>query len=462
MFAKDSASARKSLTLNATKSIKISFMKRILFTASFLAFAILAIFAQPSQRLVTVTVSPADAVSDPSVGAVADAYNFDLGKSVKFKIEVKSSGVALNNANVSYTICADKMKPHTSGNITLRNGVATIAGGTMKQPGFLRCTAQVTIDGVKYSGSCAVGFAPERIKPVVTMPSDFKQWWNGELSKLAKIKTDASLTLLPDKCTDKVNVYEVKIASVSPIYGILAIPKAPGRYPAVMRVPGAGVHKIGGYIDPANDGFITLDLGIHSIPLDADSKMYAALSSGALANYPSIGITSRETYYYRNVYLGCVKAAEYLTTLAQYDGRNLFVVGGSQGGALSIVTAALCPKVTAIMAFFPALCDQEAYLHDRAGGWPHYFYFHKGDANIKQAMGTVRYYDVVNFARLLTVPAFISFGYNDLTCAPTSTYAAWNSIASEHKQLLVVPETGHWLYAYQWDTGWQWMMQFKK
>ena len=436
-------------------------MKRIASTIfALVLFAVAS--AQPTQKLVTVTVTPAGASSQAGIVAVADSYNFDLGKQVKFNVEVKSSGVALDGVKASYAICRDKMPPHASGNVDVKSGNAIIKGGTMKEPGFLRCTAEVLVDGVKYSGSCAVGFAPERIKPAVSMPADFKQWWDGELRALDKIEPTATLKRLDARCTDKVDVYQVKIASLKPMYGILSMPKTPGKHSAVLRVPGAGIHRIGGYLEPANDGFITLDLGIHSLPFDAEQEFYTALSEGALYDYMSIGIASRDTYYYRKVYLGCVSAAKYLTTMPEYDGQNLFVVGGSQGGALSIVTAALFPKVKAIISFFPALCDQQAYLDGRAGGWPHYFLFHKDDASVKQAAETVRYFDVVNFARILTVPVYMSFGYNDLTCAPTSTYACWNSLASSQKKLLVVPETGHWRYSYQWKTGWDWMMQFRK
>lgn len=436
-------------------------MKRIASTIfALVLFAVAS--AQPTQKLVTVTVTPAGASSQAGIVAVADSYNFDLGKQVKFNVEVKSSGVALDGVKASYAICRDKMPPHASGNVDVKSGNAIIKGGTMKEPGFLRCTAEVMVDGVKYSGSCAVGFAPERIKPAVSMPADFKQWWDGELRALDKIEPTATLKRIDARCTDKVDVYQVKIASLKPMYGILSMPKTPGKHPAVLRVPGAGIHRIGGYLEPANDGFITLDLGIHSLPFDAEQEFYTALSEGALHDYMSIGIASRDTYYYRKVYLGCVSAAKYLTTMPEYDGQNLFVVGGSQGGALSIVTAALFPEVKAIISFFPALCDQQAYLDGRAGGWPHYFLFHKDDASVKQAAETVRYFDVVNFARILTVPVYMSFGYNDLTCAPTSTYACWNSLASSHKKLLVVPETGHWRYSYQWKTGWDWMMQFRK
>ena len=148
-------------------------MKRIASTIfALVLFAVAS--AQPTQKLVTVTVTPAGASSQAGIGAVADSYNFDLGKQVKFNVEVKSSGVALDGVKASYAICRDKMPPHASGNVDVKSGNAIIKGGTMKEPGFLRCTAEVMVDGVKYSGSCAVGFAPERIKPAVSMPADFR------------------------------------------------------------------------------------------------------------------------------------------------------------------------------------------------------------------------------------------------------------------------------------------------
>jgi hypothetical protein len=49
------------------------------------------------------------------------------------------------------------------------------------------------------------------------------------------------------------------------------------------------------------------------------------------------------------------------------------VTVGSQGGALSIVTAALDSRVRGLAAYYPALSDVTGYLHNRAGGWPHMF-----------------------------------------------------------------------------------------
>ena len=102
-------------------------------------------------------------------------------------------------------------------------------------------------------------------------------------------------------------------------------------------------------------------------------EVYDSLASGGLSGYPTVGLDSRERYYYRRVYTGTLRANDFLTSLPQWDGRNLGVTGGSQGGALAIVTAGLDRRVTRLAAYYPALSDVTGYLHDRAGGWPHMF-----------------------------------------------------------------------------------------
>ncbi|MGC4056431.1 MAG: acetylxylan esterase [Paludibaculum sp.] len=114
-------------------------------------------------------------------------------------------------------------------------------------------------------------------------------------------------------------------------------------------------------------------MGIHGIPVTMDQTVYDSLGAGALANYNSIRARQPGRYYFRRVYLGCVRANDYLTSLPKWDGEHLVVTGGSQGGALSIVTAALDPRVKGLAAYYPALSDVTGYLQNRAGGWPHMF-----------------------------------------------------------------------------------------
>ena len=225
-------------------------------------------------------------------------------------------------------------------------------------------------------------------------------------------------------------------------------------------MPGAGVHKIAPLIELAEKGAITLAIGIHGIPLTLDSDVYAALGSGALSGYWAYNLDSRDRYYYRRVYLGCVRANDYLTSLPEWNGRDLAVTGGSQGGALSIVTAGLDPRVTALAASYPALSDMAGYSSNRAGGWPHVFRAEGKDSHrTPEKLSTASYYDVVSFARRLKAPGLYSWGYNDQTCPPTSMYAAYNVIRAP-KQLVLALETGHGRVPEQTDAINRWLQEF--
>ena len=179
----------------------------------------------------------------------------------------------------------------------------------------------------------------------------------------------------------------------------------------------------------------------------------------------SRGMDSRDTYYYKDVYVGCARVVDFLCSLPEWDGRNVIVTGGSQGGALTIITAALNEKVTMCAPFYPALCDVMGFLHHRAGGWPKFFsgFYKDGRTTVsdEKATETLQYFDVVNFARLLKVPTFMSWGYNDDTCSPTSVWAAWNEIKAP-KEKDITPTSGHWRFPSSQAKCLEWMKRGMK
>src|SRR5690606_5909449 len=120
---------------------------------------------------------------------------------------------------------------------------------------------------------------------------------------------------------------------------------------------------------------------------------------GPLNGYMRANLDDKDRYYYKRVYLGMVKAVDMIFSLPQFDGTRIGVMGGSQGGALSIVTAGLDDRVKYLVSYYPALADLTGYLEGRAGGWPHLF---KDDfTNQAAKIATSKYYDVVNFAKLV-------------------------------------------------------------
>jgi cephalosporin-C deacetylase-like acetyl esterase len=353
----------------------------------------------------------------------------------------------------------EKMDPKKEGALSLKDGKATIENFTMKNPGFLRCEVYATVEGKEYKGLGTAAFEPEKIQPTVKMPADFVEFWDQAKAELSKVPVDYKMTHLPDRSSEHVDVYQVSLQNIrhSRIYGILSLPKGDKKYPAILLVPGAGIRPYSGDINKSIRGAITLQIGIHGVPVDMAPEVYENLMAGPLNGYWSSNIWDKDLYYYKRVYLGCIRAVDFLVSLPQYDGENLGIQGGSQGGALSIITAALDPRIKSLTAMFPALSDMTGYLHGRAGGWPHIF----GNQNRKyydkpEVIETVGYYDVVNFARILKTPGFYTWGFNDETCPPTSYYSAYNSITAP-KEVFVVPETGHWTYPEQGRKADDWL-----
>jgi cephalosporin-C deacetylase-like acetyl esterase len=407
--------------------------------------------AQPTEQMVKVVVAPDHA-----------NWLYKTGENVKFSISVLQYGNPVKNAVIRYSIAPEKMEAIKKDSLVLPNGVLSVDGGTMSTPGFLRCTVTAFIDGKEYTKLATAGFDPLTIKPTVDNPSDFTQFWNKAKADLANIPIDARMTLIPERCTEKVNVYHVSLQNFrvgSRLYGILCVPKKDGKYPALLTVPGAGVRPYYGNITMAEKGLITFEIGIHGVPVNMDVSVYNNLGAGALNGYQNFNLDDRDRFYYKRVYLGCVRANDFIFSLSQFDGNNLAVTGGSQGGALSIITAGLDPRVKYLAAYYPALSDVTGYLKGRAGGWPHYF--DKNNLafnNKKDKIETVGYYDVVNFARLLKVPGMYSWGFNDDVCPPTSMYAAYNVITAP-KSLYLALETGHWTFPEQIEKLNNWLLQ---
>ena len=121
------------------------------------------------------------------------------------------------------------LAPEKTGTLLLKDGVGTLKMGTMKEPGFRTCKVTVLIDGVTYSNWITVAFAPDKVKPTVPYPDDFVAFWNEQKEKSDKLPLDANMVLLQEKCTSKVNVYQVSYnygTNGARFYGILCIPKA--------------------------------------------------------------------------------------------------------------------------------------------------------------------------------------------------------------------------------------------
>lgn len=424
-------------------------MKRFFFALITITVACIAACAQSSShQYITVVAEPDHA-----------DWTYHTGETVHFTAYAIKENVRMTDTEIKYSYGPDKLDAVANGTVkTGKDGMAHFNIPGAKAPGFTSVRVKVEHDGQTYSSMTNVAFDPLKIQPTTTMPADFEQFWNEAMEKASQIPMTPTLRHSEKESNDRVDVYYLRLQSYRKgnyVYGVLTVPKTPGRKPAILRLPGAAVRPFNGPHELAYEGFVVLEVGVHGIPVDQDPEIYRQLENGALSGYSTMGIDNRDTYYYKRSILGCVRAVDYLCTRDDVDTSRIATYGGSQGGMLSIMTAALSPRVSALFAYFPAFCDLTGYYYGRGAGWPHLFR-NPDEPNLQARMEVSRYYDTVNFARLLRVPGFYAWGYNDPACCPTSTYSAYNVITAP-KQLQVGRDTGHWLYSWQVSNALHWL-----
>ena len=159
----------------------------------------------------SLTLNAAETLVKITVTADHEDWVYKLNEKVKFKVSVTQNGELLKNVKISYEIGPEKMIPVLKETVNLENGQLEIDGGTMQIAGFLRCTVKAKIKETNVEGKATAAFNPEKIAPTTTVPADFIQFWDKAKADNAKIPLDAQMTLLSNRCTNKVNVYQVNV-----------------------------------------------------------------------------------------------------------------------------------------------------------------------------------------------------------------------------------------------------------
>ena len=387
-------------------------------------------------------------------------WNYRVGETARFVVEVRRSGTLISDVAIDYA-AGPEMYQGTKKTAHLKDGTLKLTG-KMTSPGFYRVDVTAHVDGKDYRGACAAAFSPEKLQPSTVMPADFANFWQQSIAEARKTDLDPTKRLLPERCTKDVNVYEVSFQNEqwgSRTYGILCVPAKEGRYPALLRVPGAGVRPYGGDVYTASQGVITLEIGIHGIPVTMEQGVYDNLHNGALRGYWEFNMDSREKHYYHHVIMGCIRAMDYIEQYTPWNGKNAGVTGSSQGGFLTLATAGLDKRFTCYAPVHAALCDHTNSLRGIACGWPHYFYWNKGNGQDKQ-IEVSRYYDGVNFARLITnsQQGWFSFGYCDDVVPPTTAWSTYNTVTGP-KEISPYQATWHFWFQEQWDEWESWLLK---
>ncbi|MBC8106923.1 MAG: acetylxylan esterase [Anaerolineae bacterium] len=333
-----------------------------------------------------------------------------------------------------------------------RDGLTELRKGTssgksistkIEQPGTLLLEVKSGKDK-SYAGAYA---ALAQVTPAAARPDDFNDFWATKIRELASVPPNPKLEKieLGEKAKPNVDYYKLTLDNIRGrhVNGQLARPTSGEKFPAILIVQWAGVYGLdkSWALDRAADGWLVLNILPHDLPIDRDEAFYKEQGAGALKNYWEIGNDDREQSYYLPMYLSCYRGAEYLASRDDWDRRTLVVMGASQGGQQSLVTAAIHPKITACLSLVPAGCDQLGPARGRAPGFP--MWFNRTDGkDAAKVRETSKYFDVANFTPRIKCPVLVGIGLVDDVCPPTGIFAAVNQITSP-KEVIILPTAGH-------------------
>ena len=286
-------------------------------------------------------------------------------------------------------------------------------------------------------------------RPALTKKDDFDDFWKETRAISDSEPLNYKIQEI-DYIVKDINVHRVSYDGFAKarICGYLLTPKkGAGPFPVILFFHGYNGNKgqINQYLKWVFLGFAVMAIDVRGQSGESiDNKVYPPPS---VSGYMTKGMFSKNDYYYRGVYMDCLKAVDFLSTQKSLDINRLCVTGISQGGGLSLATAALDSRVKLVIAMIPYLCHFERAI-EIAEAFENITYNEfKSIANLypekeREMYDTLSYFDNLNLCKDIKAKTFISVGLRDTCCPPSAAFAVYNHIQSE-KGIDVYPFYGH-------------------
>ena len=274
-------------------------------------------------------------------------------------------------------------------------------------------------------------------------PADLWEFWDETRAELAAVAPEFESTPAPEHSGLSALVYHVTMKSFGSetIHGWYAVPLVPEgmKIAGLLTMPGYNmVGDVNEALKWARKGFAALQI----IPRGQGPERYPDGSKGKVAH----NVTDRYEYAYRKLYMDCLRGIDFLEAQPEVQHGKIAIAGGSQGGGLTLATAALCGERAAVCAAsvpflgnFPWVmandittnpyCELTEYLAEHPDHW-------------EQAAETLGYFDPVNLVEHIACPAFVVIGMKDVRCPPETIFPTFEHIPTM-KQLIVAPDVGH-------------------
>jgi len=269
--------------------------------------------------------------------------------------------------------------------------------------------------------------------------ADFDAFWQETLAEARTFPLEARFEAV-DYGLETVETYDVTFHGYAgqPVKGWLLLPKARRRrLPCVVEYIGYG----GGRGFPT-DWLLWSSAGFAHLVMDTRGQGSAGrpgdtpdiAGGGNDPHFPgfmTLGVLDPKTYYYRRVFTDAVRALEEARNHAAVDCDRIAASGGSQGGGIALAVAGLDPTVAVTMPDVPYLCHYRRAT-EITDNMPYqeivkYCKVHRNHE--ERVFRTLSYFDGLNFAARARASSLFSVALMDLTCPPSTVFAAYNHFA---------------------------------
>jgi cephalosporin-C deacetylase-like acetyl esterase/lysophospholipase L1-like esterase len=359
---------------------------------------------------------------------------YGLGEKAGWRVSVPNDVAA--HGPYTYTLKKNNFEVLKSG--TLRKSGHSTIEIALKEPAMLYL--EVTGPG-KDAKPMAYGaaIAPTQLQPSVPRPADFDQFWAEKIALLQHVPANPVL-VKKDSGRPGVDYYILKMDHIDGrhIYGQVAKPSHAGKFPGLALFQWASPPyplQREWVTDRAAEGWLVVNIEPHDVLPDQPKEYYDALPQ-ELKQYNTIERENRDKNYFMYMYLADYRAVEYLASRPDWNGSTLIASGTSMGGQQSFCVTGLNPKVTGMIVHVPSGADANGPLHGRASGYPFW------PSDNPKIMATAAYFDTVNCAMNIKVPALVSMGFIDVTSPPVGVFTAFNQIKG-YKEAAPMIESPH-------------------
>ncbi|HEV7301374.1 MAG TPA: acetylxylan esterase [Tepidisphaeraceae bacterium] len=288
--------------------------------------------------------------------------------------------------------------------------------------------------------------ALHRYKPSLYREDDFEPFWQATVAEAMAQPLNAELVPYPLRAKG-VTCYAVRFDGFGGgrIAGWYLRPDSTAKVPGLVcyhGYSGRGPRPID-LLSIASQGVAVLSMDCRG--QNGQSQDVSTDVEGRVAGWMTKGIRDPRSYYFRYVYADALRALEVLARRDEVDADRLAITGGSQGGAITLATAALTERrLLLAMPDIPFLCDFRRAIEITSNGpYPEIITFLKVFPELRErAIRTLSYVDCMNLAPMIRCRTLIANSLWDDICPPSTVFAAYHHMTCE-KEMAIYPYHKH-------------------